>query len=57
MAGGAGGGSGTESIKSLIRDEELLQHIIDDIQNTELKLVEIGDKYNLSLNLSWDDLL
>lgn len=51
MAGGAGGGSGTESIKSLIREEGLLQQIIDDIQNSELKLVEIGNKYNLSLKL------
>lgn len=49
--GGAGGGIGVDNAKSLIRDENVLKQIINDIQFSNLKLVEIGKKYNLSLRL------
>lgn len=51
LIGGAGCGVGTENAKSLIHDEYLLQQIIDDIQTSDLKLIEIGNKYNLSLKI------
>lgn len=51
LIGGAGCGAGIENAKSLIHDECLLQQIIDDIQTSDLKLIEIGNKYNLSLKI------
>lgn len=49
--GGAGGGCGIDNAKSIIRDSQLLNQIVEDIQYSSLKLIEIGQKYNLSLRL------
>lgn len=45
--GGSGTYSGTKNICSLIKDEEILDLIINDLQNTKMSYKEIAKKYNI----------
>lgn len=49
------GGSGLEygiyNLNAAIKDEKILKSIIEDICNSQLKLIEIADKYQVSLNV------
>lgn len=47
LPGGDGSNTGTGSANGLIRDDQVLDAIIQDIQNSDLPLTKIAEKYNL----------
>lgn len=49
--GGSGGGCGIDNAQALIRDRALLENIISDICSSSLKLIEISEKYHVTLRL------
>lgn len=50
-AGGSGLDGGIYNMNASIKDEQVLKNIIDDICNSSLKLIEIANKYQLSLKI------